>query len=117
MENIKSEETGQKPTKVITTFKDTISKLDANAPQIEKIDYSIMNRVLSYTDFTNTKNTFDALKLFYERMWAEVIFKLEDQIYAKDREIGRLIIQAFEAEAARKKAENEADTLRKELQN
>lgn len=115
MENTKSEKTGQKPTNV-QTFRDTIESLDAKAPKIEQIDYSLMNYILGSTNFQNCKTTMDALNLFYERLWAEIIFKMEDQIHVKDREIGRLILQVHEEGLAKKKAESEADTLRKRVQ-
>ena len=99
-----------------TNLKSIVEQLDANAPKIEQIDWTIFDAILHNTDFTKTKNVLDAMKLFYQQLWAHVVFPLQDEDHIKQREIGRLIIEADENRRKAKKLEEEITSLREELQ-
>lgn len=112
MVNTKSEEIGQKS----TNLKAIIEQLDATKPIVEKVNWAIMERVMGECDFTKTKDTMEAFNLFYEQLWAHVVFPLEEESHMKGREIGRLIIEADTYKRQAKKYQEEAQSLRERLQ-
>ena len=116
MVNTKSEEIGQKPTNTVTNFKSIIEQLDATAPKVQEVDWSIMERVMGECDFTKCNNTMAAFNLFYQQLWAHVVFPLEEENHLKGREIGRLILEADTHRRQAEKAQEEAESLRKRLQ-
>lgn len=89
-------------------FRDTIAQLDANRPKLKEVNWSIMEMILNECDFTKCENTLQVMNKFYEQLWAHVVFPLEDEISSKEREVGRLIVEADEwrrkAEALEQKA-------------
>lgn len=101
---------------IVPEFKNIISKVDADRPKLKEIDWSIQTRILNNTDFTKTKNTMEAMNLFYEQLWMHVIFPLEDEIYSKNREIGRILGEWIEYKKKAEKYKEELDTLRERLQ-
>lgn len=103
-------------TDTASQLKQIWEKLDASAPKIDQIDWSIYNRILENTDFTNCKDTQAVMNLFYQQLWVHVIFPLEDERHLYQRENGRFIL---EADTNRRKAEAlqaEVESLREKLQ-
>lgn len=88
-------------------LKSIVSQLDAKAPKVEQVDYSIMEMILNSTDFTGCATTMDAMNLFYERLWASVVFPARDQEHILQREVGRLILECDQWKRRAEKAEAE----------
>lgn len=114
MENIKLEETGQKS--ISNQLHEIVKKIDDMAPKVDVINWKIFDAILSNHDFTKCKNTLDVMKKFYECLWTHVIFPHEEEAHLKDRENGRLIIEAHEWRLKACKLEEENISLREELQ-
>ncbi len=109
--------------KEASNLKSIIEKLDTNRPTIEKIDYGIMNQILDTTNFKNCHTTIAAMNLFYERLWASVVFPLQDDLHLYQRENGRLILEydqerrkAIHAQKKSEKLQEQIDSVRKRIQ-
>ena len=100
----------------IKTFKQTVEKLDALAPKIEKVDWTIFDRILNDADFTKCKDALESIKTFYNHLWAHVIFPLQDEFYLQQRETGRLILEWDQQKRRADKLEHELEELRAKLQ-
>lgn len=94
-------------------MKNIVESLDINAPKVDEPNWAIFESMLGQVDFTKNKNVMEDLNMFYREMWRHVIFPLEDELNAKNREIGRLIIEADSFRREAKKATEELEDLRK----
>ena len=101
---------------VAGTLRDTVKSLDLNRPKLEEVPSEFFDRVMNNTDFTKTKNSLEAMKLFYDNLWGMVVFPIMDDLEAAQRETGRLILEWDTERRKAEKAEREVETLRKQLQ-
>jgi len=97
-------------------LREIVEKLDANAPDIKEIDWSIFDHILRNTDFTKCHDAMQSMKIFYNRLWVHVVFPLQDDLHLYQRENGRLILEADAATRKADKLEKEIETLRERLQ-
>ena len=97
-------------------LKGIIEKLDASAPKIDEVDWSIMDMVMNNTDFTTCKNTMESFNRFYEVLWGAIVFPARDQEHLLQREVGRLILENDQHKRRADAAEETVETLREKLQ-
>jgi len=105
----------EKPKNAQATLRDTVAMLDRQNSDIKQIEWRFFDQVLDSRDFTKTTNTLDAMKLFYEGLWETIIFPLQSDHAAKDKEVGRLIIETVENQKRAERLEEENETLRERL--